>query len=251
MQQHVGTVKPERARQQWSRVVEVYRQLGREVFVLDGLEGSEDMVFCANPSFSGITETGKSLTVVSRMNHDSRQREVAPHQRWFETQGVSTTTLDTSLPFEGGGDAIWHPQRALLWGGWGFRTHKDVYSQLSDLYQVPVLRLELRSENFYHLDTCLCALDETTVLIDPTALTEDGLQMIHAFFSKVLMAPPREAVEGLAVNAVALPGGHVVIDQANVETRSLLEEHGYTVHPVDTSEFRKSGGSVYCMKAFV
>ena len=52
----------------------------------------------------------------------------------------------------------------------------------------------------------------------------------------------------LACNAAAFPGGAVVIDRRAERTIRALGRRGFRVTEVDTGEFLKSGGSVFCMK---
>jgi N-dimethylarginine dimethylaminohydrolase len=75
-------------------------------------------------------------------------------------------------------------------------------------------------------------------------------------FKKVVHIPVDEAIRSFSLNA------HVInIDQAgrkvalihagsNVTHRTLIEA-GYEVIELNTSEFMKSGGSVFCMKMMV
>jgi N-dimethylarginine dimethylaminohydrolase len=156
-----------------------------------------------------------------------------------------------TVGFEGSGDAIWHPGRGLVWGGCGFRTQPEVYDYISELFGVPVIRLPLRSDRFYHLDTCFCAIDERTVLIHAQSLTREGISMIGSVFENVIECDAKEANEGMACNATAIGGGHVVIHQGSTKVVSTLQELGYIVHEVNTSEYLKSGGSVFCMKMYV
>jgi len=53
-----------------------------------------------------------------------------------------------------------------------------------------------------------------------------------------------------ACNACSI-AGTVIIEQSAVRTIQELRDRGFTVVPVDTSEFLKSGGSVYCMKQYL
>ena len=51
-----------------------------------------------------------------------------------------------------------------------------------------------------------------------------------------------------ACNAHCPDGRNVIIDQTATATAKLLESAGFRVHLVDTSEFRKAGGSVFCLR---
>jgi len=146
-------------------------------------------------------------------------------------------------PFEGGGDAIWHPGRNRIWMGHGFRSEPGA---LEGLFSAEIIELALVDERFYHLDTCFCALDCDTVLIHPPAFLDQA--PILAGFARVVRVDPNEAFAALACNAAAFFGTDVVIDRRAQKTIAQLRRLGYRVHEVDTGEFLKSGGSVYCLK---
>lgn len=247
---HVGDVDRARARRQWDALREAYEQLGFEVSVIDGAGGLPDMVFCANQTLPYLTPGGERGAVMSRMHAPQRKAEVAHYRRFFEAAGYETHGLDPDLPgdFEGMGDAIWHPGRYLLWGGYGYRTDRQVYERLENALGFPVLPLHLTDPDFYHLDTCFCPLDEDTVLLYPGAFDAEGLATIGQHFRRVIEAPEDEARSLFACNAHCPDGEHVLIQAGCERTNGLLRAGGYTVVELDTSEFLKSGGSVFCMK---
>ena len=252
MKGHIGQIDKERARWQWQGLKEAYERLGMEVNVLDGVKGLPDMVFCANQSLPCLDEEGNKIAVMSRMHAPQRRDEVPIVENWLQSAGYRTLypDLNTDESFEGMGDAIWHPGRRMLWGGYGYRTSGTVYSRLADMLNVPVMLLELTDEKFYHLDTCMCLLNENTVMFWPGAFTEEGLELIRTFFDTVIEVNKEEAEKLLAANAVSPDGKHVLIQRGCTDTNQKLKRAGFTVLEVDTDEFLKSGGSVFCMKLF-
>lgn len=251
MEGNIGKVDTAEARRQWDEVRSAFVNSGVAVELIDPEPDCEDMVFCANQSFVGMDARGEKLCVLSQMKHPSRQREVAAFGKWFAGHGYRLENLPEQIGFEGSGDAIWHPGRALVWGGSGFRTLPDAFPHISEYFGVPVIRLPLQSERFYHLDTCFAAIDEHTVLIHPNSLTSEGIAMIRAVFDNVIECDDTEANEGMACNATAFAAKQIVIQQGCKSVVSILQGLGYTVHEVNTSEFLKSGGSVFCMKMYV
>jgi N-dimethylarginine dimethylaminohydrolase len=250
MEGNIGSVDADEARREWDRLREAYRETGVEVATIEGAPDLPDMVFCANQSLPYQTPGGERGVVISRMHAPQRKPEVEHYAAFFADQGYDVQHLDADLPgdFEGMGDALWHPGRYLLWGGHGYRTDLEVYERLSSALGFPVCALRLTDPDFYHLDTCLCPLDEQTVLIYPGAFDDDGLALIHAFFPRVLEAPEDEARGLFACNAHSPDGEHVLIQRGCTETVALLREAGFTPVEVETGEFLKSGGSVFCMK---
>lgn len=252
MEGQIGQVDRTRARQEWNSLKEAYHDLGMDVHILEGVEGLPDMIFCANQSLPFLDKEGGKKAVMSKMFAPQRKEEVTIVEEWLQSVGYQTITPDLSddESFEGMGDALWHPGKRLLWGGYGFRTSVRVYEQLAEILEAPVLALELTDENFYHLDTCMCLLNESAVMIYPGAFTDGGLQLIHSVFETVIEVNRKEAENGLAVNAACPDGQNVLIHKGLTNTNSKLKSAGFTVHEHSTTEFLKSGGSVFCMKLF-
>lgn len=244
MKGQAGKVDRVRALEQWDALAATFRGIGLSVETLPATPGCEDMVFAANPSFTGVNGRGKKVAVLSRMRHESRQREVAAHGAWFRAHGYDV--IESPVLFEGGGDALWHPGRRVIWGGHGQRSVPEVYPFLGIVFGAETLTLELKTD-FYHLDTCLCPLDGKTALVYPKAFTRAGMTLLRKHFPRVIEADEREARDGFACNA-AVSGKHVVIQRGSASLEDKLRGAGFTVHPVETGEFLKSGGSVYCLK---
>ena len=250
MEGNIGSVDPARARAQWEALKAAYERLAVPVSTVDGAAGQPDMVFCANQTLPALDAEGRRVAVMSRMHAPERAGEVPAYASFFEAEGYAVETLDADLPgtFEGMGDALWHPGRRLLWGGYGFRTDRRVYDRLARALGVAVQPLALHDPDFYHLDTCLCPLDERTALVFPGAFTETDLATIRAHFERVLEAPEDEARTLFACNAHSPDGETVLVQRGCTVTNGRLEAAGYRVVEVETDEYLKSGGSVFCMK---
>lgn len=244
MQGQEGKVDRARAREQWDALAGTFRAIGLEVETLFPTPGCEDMVFCANPSFTGTNGRGRKVAVLSRMRHASRQREVAAHGEWFAAHGYDV--IESPVLFEGGGDAVWHPGERVIWGGHGQRSMPEVYPFLGMVFGVETRPLELKTD-FYHLDTCFCPLDRKTVLLFPKAFTRGGLAAIRRHFKTVIEAGEADARDRFACNALVWEK-HIVMQRGCTTLEERLAKSGFEIHPVDTGEFLKSGGSVYCLK---
>lgn len=249
MEGQVGKVQKDRASDEWEALKVCFEKIGLKVFQIDPLESCEDMVFCANQTFLGIDAQGDKVCILSHMRHESRRREVDAFAEFFKKQGYLVEDIapkDTLL--EGAGDVLWHPGRGLIWGGYGHRTDLEVYPILAERFQVPVIALELKTDRFYHLDTCFCAVDEKTVIIYPPSFTEEGLGLIHHIFKNIIEVDESEGMKNMACNAATFFNKHVVIQRGSKKTSQALRELNLNVHEVDTKEYMKSGGSVFCMK---
>jgi N-dimethylarginine dimethylaminohydrolase len=240
------------ARRQWDALKAVYERIGCEVLVLDGAPGLPDMTFAANQSLPWVDQGGKLRAVLSNMADDVRHREVPYVGACLEGHGYAPAALAERTPdtlFEGMGDALWLPGRRFLLGGYGFRTRLAMYDRIAALTGASVAAFELKNPKFYHLDTCLSVLDEKTALVCPEAFTGEGRALLKAVFPRLVEVGVRDAdAPGFACNAHCPDGTHVIIQAGSAATNAALAAAGYEVIEVDTSEFIKSGGSVFCLK---
>lgn len=250
MKNQIGEVDKIQALNEWEHLRDGYQELGFNVDVLDGEPGYPDMVFCANQSLPYVNENGDKHVLMSIMKADQRKGEVPFIEEYYKNEGYNIHHIegDDVESFEGMGDALWHFKRGLIWGAYGFRSSLEVYNQISDLFDVPVIAIELQKEEFYHLDTCMCVLSEDTVLVYSDAFTEQGMKLIHTMFDTVIEVSAYEAEKLFAVNAVCPDGKNVLIQQGCTDVNQKLRDAGFYVHEYSTFEFLKSGGSVFCMK---
>jgi N-dimethylarginine dimethylaminohydrolase len=256
MKGNIGMVDQARALEQWKVLRDCYESLRDrgmldEVSVLEATPGCEDMVFCANQSFPWLDGEGDRVVIMSNMRHASRKNEVPAFERFYKEQGYNILHLPEDVLFEGMGDLIPHPGQRLLYGGYGHRTGKDAYAILENMLVADIIPLELVSTSFYHLDTCFLPISEKSVLVCREAFTKEGLQQIGSRFEQMHFIPEAEATGSFSLNAhVLILGGHkiAILQEGSRETRRLLLNEGCELMEIDTSEFMKSGGSVFCMK---
>jgi N-dimethylarginine dimethylaminohydrolase len=246
------------AKIQWIELKATYEDLMlenivNEVKVIQGAKGCEDMVFCANQTFPWVNESNEKVVFMSKMRHESRQKEVPFFEQFFQSLGYQTKQfLETPL-FEGMGDTIPHIGKKLLYGGYGHRSDVSAYLELAEKLSVPIIALELINDNFYHLDTCFVPLSENQVMVCKEAFTAEGLSLIEQCFEQVFLIPIEEAIETFCLNAHVIfhsdPSKRVaILQKGSTVAKSVLQKCGYRVIEVQTSEFMKSGGSVFCMK---
>jgi N-dimethylarginine dimethylaminohydrolase len=125
-----------------------------------------------------------------------------------------------------------------------------VYEEVARAFDSPVVLLKLVNERFYHLDTCFCPLTPEAVLIYPSAFDAESLELILKIFPIVLTAGEGEAVRSMACNAAVVDGKTAILQKGAASVSRHMAVMGLKVIEVDTSEYIKSGGSVYCMKMF-
>ena len=240
-----------RALEQWQELRRTYESLGLKVEILKGGEGLPDMVFAANQSFPFVDSRGQLMCLPSQMKNIERQNEVAPVAQFYQRLGFKIATLSNSAAtdtWEGAGDALWIPGCHGLLIGHGFRTTQNAAFKIAQLVNAPTFLCELTQPGFYHLDTAIAPISATTALWFPEAFTARGRALIRRLFVNLIEASAEEAKSGLACNAHFVDPETVVLDRCCQLTSQQLTRRGVRVYTVDVSEFRKSGGSVFCLK---
>ncbi|MCC6465312.1 MAG: amidinotransferase [Planctomycetes bacterium] len=244
----LNTVDAARASTQWLALAAAYRSIGVGVQVVPAAPGLPDFCFCANQSLAFERRDGTHAVLLSAMNSPTRRGEVPFFARWYGAHGYALRTLPVeAAPFEGTGDAIWHPGRRLLWGGVGPRTAAAVWPLVEAEAEAPVVPLRLTDPRYYHLDTCLCGLDEETALVFPGAFDAAGLDLLRRGFARLIEVDEQEAAN-FACNAHCPDGRHVLLQQGSTRAARAIARRGFAVIELDTGEFMKSGGSVFCLK---
>ena len=113
----------------------------------------------------------------------------------------------------------------------------------------PVIELQLVDEYCYHLDTCLCPLNDEAALLYPGAFSSETLDKIRKGWKRIHELSVAEAHQFVG-NGIA-SNGRYITSHATENLIQILAREGLTPVLVDTSEFEKSGGSAFCMKVFL
>lgn len=235
---------------QWQALSSALEQAGCEIETIAPVPGLEDMVFAANQIFVGHGKVGKFI-VPSRMLHPSRQREVSYFVDWFRQRGF--TILDLGLSedeyLEGGGDLIWHPDGSRVYAAYGFRSTKsgiDSFREAMTKLEIPVVELHLVDRFCYHLDTCLCPLNNEAALIYSGAYDAGSFATLRGFWKRVHELSCEEAHKFMGNGIVC--NGRYLTPYLTPHLAAILDRENLTPVVLDTSEFEKSGGSLFCMK---
>ena len=143
---------------QWQRLQDIYLQLGHSVDLVAPIPGLPDMVYAAN---GGLIIDGTAL--VARFKYVERQPESAAYGAWLQSQGFDPVYAQHVN--EGQGDLL--PVGDIILAGHGFRTALRAHSEIAGIFNRRVISLELIDPRFYHLDTALTVLDDTTIAYYP------------------------------------------------------------------------------------
>ena len=86
--------------------------------------------------------------------------------------------------------------------GYGFRTDRRAHDEIAELIGMPVVSLELVDPRFYHLDTALAVLDDTTIAYYPPAFSDESRATLHELFPDAIEVASADAYV-LGLNAVS------------------------------------------------
>jgi N-dimethylarginine dimethylaminohydrolase len=246
-------IDPAKAQRQWQGLRRALEDAGVRVELIDPVKDLDDMVFAANQMFVGHHDQLGKFIVPSRMRYASRHKEVTFFVDWFRPRGYKIIDLDLDEDYlEGHGDLLWHPDRSRIWAAYGFRSTRGGIEKFASAMQqlgFPVIPLQLVDQHCYHLDTCLCPLNHDAALIYPGAFSPESLPTVRGPWKRIHELTRNEALQFMGNGIVA--NGRFITPRLTRNLEQILAQEGLTPVVVDTSEFEKSGGSVFCMKAFI
>jgi N-dimethylarginine dimethylaminohydrolase len=239
------------ARRQWENLRTALEEVSVRVEIIEPVQGLEDMVFSANPTFVGFRDSVGKFIVPSHMRYASRQKEVPFYVEWFRVRGYKVLDLDLQNEYlEGYGDLLWHVDLSRIWAAYGFRSTcggVEKFSQVMRRLGISVTPLQLVDEHCYHLDTCLCPLNQDAALIYPAAFSSESLKAVRQGWKRVHELSKEEAHNFIGNGIVA--NGRYLTPHVTPNLERILADEKLTPVKVETSEFEKSGGSLFCMKA--
>jgi arginine dihydrolase len=223
------------AMNQWEALRQTYKELGHTVELVEPVAGLPDMVYAAN---GGLLVNGKA--VVARFAYPQRAGESLAYAEWMARHGFDPA--ETRHINEGQGDLL--VVGSIVLAGYGFRTERQAHAEIAAQVRMPVVSLELVDPRFYHLDTALAVLDDTTIAYYPPAFSVLARARLLELFPDAIEVASADAYV-LGLNAVS-DGLNVVLPAAATGFAKQLREVGFRPIGVDLSELLKGGGSVKC-----
>ena len=223
------------AMNQWETLRQTYKELGHTVELVEPVAGLPDMVYAAN---GGLLVNGKA--VVARFAYPQRAGESLAYAEWMARHGFDPA--ETRHINEGQGDLL--VVGSIVLAGYGFRTERQAHAEIAAHVRMPVVSLELVDPRFYHLDTALAVLDDTTIAYYPPAFSVRARARLLELFPDAIEVASADAYV-LGLNAVS-DGLNVALPAAATGFAEQLREAGFRPIGVDLSELLKGGGSVKC-----
>jgi dimethylargininase len=220
----------ERALEQHHGYCETLRAAGMEVISLPEEPALPDSVFIEDCAII-LDELAIITSMGTPTRHAEPQSIVPTLARWHPLASISwPATLE-------GGDVL--RVGKTLYVGLSSRTNSAGIAALREIvrpygYQVVAVSLH----GCLHLKTACTALDQQTLLLNPTWLDPTPLRSC-----RLVPVPPDEP---WAAN-VLLADGLLCMNAAFPQTLALAEQLGYAAHAIDISEFLKAEAGLTCL----
>ena len=225
---------------QWFLMKNALERLGVKTTLIGQVPHLPDMVFTANAG----TVRGKKV-VLSNFKYLERQLEHQEFDKWFKEHGYETFALPESVSFEGCGDTIVSGDRLIA--GYGFRSDLKALRETAEILDLKLTSLKLKNPNFYHLDTCFSLLRPDFAIYYPGAFSKHTISKVKDI---ELFAVSDEEAHRFACNSIIYED-NILMPAGNESLARSLEERGFQVQLINTSEFLKSGGSLQCMALWI
>ncbi len=233
----LGPPDPRLMTKQHERLVEILREEGVEVEMLDP---HPSLPYQHATRDVGVV-VGDRI-VLSNLKHWTRQPESEVLKPILEDRYGLRVIRPTG--FVEGGDVVVDGER--LWVGIGARTNEQgvefLHRTFGRDHEVIPLRFDPRCT---HLDTVLGVLGGGRALVYEPAFDEASLQRILAAYPEIISLTKKEQENGGA-NVLFLRPERVISIAENSSVNQQLIEAGFEVVTLSYSEVIKSGGSVRC-----
>lgn len=223
---------------QWNQLRDTLISLGCEVEIMIPQPGWPDMVFTAN---AGLAKGSQFIR--ANFRHAERAGEACWFEEWFAGKGFDLWRLPENVAYEGEGDSLFCAGR--LFCGHAFRTDEEAHHLISQALECEVVPLKLTDPNFYHLDTCFCALGDDTVAWFPEAFDATSRDVVRERIVDRIEVSAEEA-HRFACNAIVLDQD-IILPEGCPIFAEALQERGFSTHHVPMGEFIKSGGACKCL----
>lgn len=244
-----GPLDPEAMRAEHDAIVQMYRDNGVEVFLIDDKYAREDTpnnIFCRD-----LVNGSPGGPIVSRMGVSVRAPEVkAATMKLGELGAPIAKTINGTGTFEGA-CMIWIDRKTVLLGR-GTRSNEAGVRQMEEELRgqgvETIVRIDI-PHNDIHLDGFIAVADYDVVALDCDVCPEH----VYLFFKergfRVVEIPQHET--GRAANFVALEPGKIAMCNGCPDTKKLLEAEGVECIEVIVDNILMAGGAIHCSTAFL
>ena len=217
--------------QQHEVYIETLKKCGVSVTVLEADENYPDSCFIED-----VALLTKECAIITRPGATSRRGEIVGLRETLEKFYKNIENIEAPGTIEAG-DIMMVGNHFYI--GLSARTNEDGAKQMINILNKYGLSGSMVTlEKVLHLKTGLAYLENNNLLV----AGEFVHSPIFSSFNKIVI----DEKESYSANCIWL-NGHVIVPLGYENTKKAIEDLGYIVHEVDTSEFRKLDGGLSCL----
>lgn len=225
------TVDIHLAAQQWSNLRNALIKIGQDVVVIPSspllslFSGQDPGVICEN-IFIPNNNKGFAVEYVTK---------------WFEDHGYEIKKSDLHHRFTSG-DVVFSTDRNNLWYGIG-GSSLHFKSELDEIFEDSpsiVRGLELVNPKFKSLNHAFCPLNKDSVMWYPAAFSDHSCYTIETWYPHSIKVSEEDA-RVLSCSAIVNKNKIIITEEISFELINQLVNFGFTLIPVNISEFTKLG----------
>lgn len=183
--------------------------------------------------------------IISRLALYVRYGETRLAAQTLQRHGMPVlSTIQGEGTAEGGSFMMLDAQTALI--GRSERVNEKGIEQVRQILSwqgINLITIELPAA-IIHLDEAFLMIDERKAMVNTAYLPFWFLDELHRRKIEMLHVDPRDPM--LAINALTLSPGKVLMPSDANYTIELLSRQGMQVTPIDISEIQKLGGGIHC-----
>jgi dimethylargininase len=211
--------------------IETLKKCGVEVTVLEADENYPDSCFIED-----VALLTRKCAIITRPGATSRRGEIVGLRKILEKFYDNIEEIKEPGTIEAG-DIMMVGDHFYI--GLSARTNEDGAQQMINILKKNGLDgSTVKLEKVLHLKTGLSYLENNNLLV----AGEFASSPIFSSFNKTLI----DEKDSYSANCIWV-NNHVLVPAGYESTRKAIEDLGYIVHVVDTSEYRKLDGGLSCL----
>lgn len=229
--QNLGKPDFEKAQKQHQIYISELQKAGLDLIILESQEDFPDSCFVEDPAI-----VVPELAVITNLWDNSRKGEIELIEKTLKSLYSNIEKIQFPGTIEGG-DVILIEKDFFV--GISKRTNIEGINQFTEIvgkygYTVTAIKLN----KFLHLKTGLTYLGNGKILVSGELRESDILDK----FQKIIV-PDEEEYCGNSI----MVNNKLFFPQGYPKTKKVLEEKGFDIVEIDTSEYRKIDGGLSCL----
>ncbi len=241
-----------RARLQLFDLLNTIQRCGVPVVTFESTPNAPDSVF-SNNAYATID----GMLITGAMKHGERQVETAREDiiGWFRDvldYEVISLQGDERVAELTGVLAI-DRFRNFAFCGMSQRVNDAGLEAMAQAFDLDlVYRFDLNSSE-YHTNVILAVLAGRAAVVYAPSIEDDHVgEVLELCYPGAVLFISEAEKNAFAANCIAVTHHDVLLsktamDALSPQSRQFFDDHDFTLHPVDVSEFEKAGGSLRCM----